>query len=94
MTVKRYRAVASAAISLSDSGEYVKYEDYASLQTKVEALAAEAKYLRDAIEDHSHSFGVCPVCSHEEPSKHDDVCYALKHPMPVTDSVLRDRENK
>ncbi len=47
MTVKRYRAVASAAISLSDSGEYVKYEDYAALQAQVNALAAKNSALKN-----------------------------------------------
>lgn len=37
MTVNRFKPVASAAISLSENGEYVRYEDYASLLDELEA---------------------------------------------------------
>lgn len=35
MTVQRFNPVASAAISLSEQGEYVKYEDYAALADRL-----------------------------------------------------------
>lgn len=35
MTVQRFKPVASAAISLSEQGEYVKYEDYAALAARL-----------------------------------------------------------
>lgn len=43
MTVQRFNPVASAAISLSEQGEYVKYEDY-------EKLAAKLSIIKDLME--------------------------------------------
>lgn len=40
MTVKRFKPVASAAISLSENGDYVRYEDYAALAAKYAGLEA------------------------------------------------------
>ncbi|EHI2275473.1 hypothetical protein J9D08_001943 [Salmonella enterica] len=42
MTVKRFKPVASAAISLSENGDYVRYEDYAALEAKYAGLEARA----------------------------------------------------
>ncbi|WP_080178772.1 DUF550 domain-containing protein [Salmonella enterica] len=36
MTVNRFKPVASAAISLSENGEYVRYEDYIALMDELE----------------------------------------------------------
>lgn len=38
MTVQRFNPVASAAISLSEHGEYVKYEDYEKLAAKLNMI--------------------------------------------------------
>lgn len=38
MTVQRFNPVASAAISLSEHGEYVKYEDYEKLAAKLSMI--------------------------------------------------------
>ncbi|EAO4078616.1 hypothetical protein NCW85_000641 [Salmonella enterica] len=39
MTVKRFKPVAAAAISLSENGDYVRYEDYVARVAEVRAQA-------------------------------------------------------
>lgn len=57
MTVNRFKPVASAAISLSENGEYVRYEDYASLLDELEAaekrIAEQREYYEGVIADGS-----------------------------------------
>jgi hypothetical protein len=58
------------------------------LQQKLDAVVAEAAYLRDEIKTHSQSTHFCEVCGKDDPCKNDDVCWSLKHPMPATDAIL------
>ncbi|EHR7495652.1 hypothetical protein KUQ52_004105 [Salmonella enterica] len=43
MTVNRFNPVASAAISLSENGGYVRYEDYMALMDELETEKSSAK---------------------------------------------------
>ena len=73
----------------TQAGRYVAYEDYAAMEAKCAALAAENAGLKELIERHANSFAVCPNCSHEDPSETDDIV-ALYRSMetPATDSFL------
>ncbi|WP_277268335.1 hypothetical protein [Pantoea septica] len=59
-----------------------------SLQQKLDALAAEAAYLRNEIKQHSQSTHFCEVCGKDDPCHTDDVCRALSHPIPATEDIL------
>lgn len=95
MSVKRYEWVAcdehSCHCDVVDSaeGDMVDYEDYAALEARCAALAAENAGLKELIEQHANSVAVCPNCSHEEPSETDDIV-ALYRSMetPATDAFL------
>ncbi|EBR9314851.1 hypothetical protein D5C01_24165, partial [Salmonella enterica subsp. enterica serovar Muenchen] len=39
MNIQRFKPVAHAAIQLSESGEYIKYEDYVALEEEYAALS-------------------------------------------------------
>ncbi len=58
------------------------------LQQKLDDLAAEAGYLRNAIKQHSESTHFCEVCGKDDPCKNDDVCWTLNHELPATDTYL------
>lgn len=47
MTVKRFKPIASVAISLSENGEYVRYEDYAALLDKLEDARKRTEELEE-----------------------------------------------
>jgi len=59
-----------------------------ALQQKLDALAAEAAYLRGEIKQHSQSTHFCEVCGKDDPCQTDDVCRALSHQMPATNAYL------
>ncbi|WP_183054076.1 ead/Ea22-like family protein [Salmonella enterica] len=69
--------------------DMVRHSDYADLEEKCAALAAENAGLKELIEQHANSVAVCPNCSHEEPSETDDIV-ALYRSMetPATDAFL------
>ncbi|EBS0266432.1 ead/Ea22-like family protein [Salmonella enterica subsp. enterica serovar Give] len=69
--------------------DMVRHSDYADLEEKCAALAAENAGLKELIEQHANSVDVCPNCSHEEPSETDDIV-ALYRSMetPATDAFL------
>ncbi|EQC1079148.1 hypothetical protein ACY2HL_000969 [Enterobacter roggenkampii] len=72
---------------VSDTGDYVSYDDYAALEARCAALAAENAGLKSAINEHSEGFTVCPCCGTEHDCCHDDVCRALNE-TPATDAFL------
>lgn len=65
----------------------VMHEDYAALEARCAALAAENAGLKSAISEHSEGFTVCPCCGTEHDSCHDDVCRALNE-TPATAAFL------
>ncbi|EBW5673401.1 ead/Ea22-like family protein [Salmonella enterica subsp. enterica serovar London] len=69
--------------------DMVRHSDYADLEEKCAALAAENAGLKELIEQHANSVAVCPNCSHEDPSETDDIV-ALYRSMetPATDAFL------
>ncbi|EDQ4583270.1 ead/Ea22-like family protein, partial [Salmonella enterica subsp. diarizonae] len=69
--------------------DMVRHSDYADLEEKCAALAAENAGPKELIEQHANSVAVCPNCSHEEPSETDDIV-ALYRSMetPATDAFL------
>ncbi|EGG3178675.1 ead/Ea22-like family protein [Salmonella enterica] len=69
--------------------DMVRHSDYADLEEKCAALAAENAGLKELIGQHANSVAVCPNCSHEEPSETDDIV-ALYRSMetPATDAFL------
>ncbi|MGP2519124.1 hypothetical protein [Pantoea ananatis] len=58
------------------------------LQQKLDDLATEAGYLRNAIKQHSESTHFCEVCGKDDPCKTDDVCWPLNHGLPATGVYL------
>lgn len=68
-------------------GRYVTYEDYAALEARCAALAAENAGLKSAIEKHSDSYIMCGYCRTERDGKSDDVCEVLDS-IPETDAFL------
>ncbi|WP_227171087.1 hypothetical protein [Enterobacter hormaechei] len=68
-------------------GRYVTYEDYAALEAKCAALAAENAGLKSAIEKHADSYIMCGYCRTERDGKIDDVCEVLDS-IPATDAFL------
>ncbi|QLO98697.1 hypothetical protein [Enterobacter hormaechei] len=93
MSVKRYEWMACdehachCDVVESAEGDMVDYEDYAALEARCAALAAENAGLKSAISEHSEGFTVCPCCGTEHDSCHDDVCRALNE-TPATDAFL------
>ncbi|MCM6993507.1 hypothetical protein [Enterobacter roggenkampii] len=84
MSVKRY----SVGIDGVDpNGNLVKYTDYAALEARCAALAAENAGLKAAIETHKHGFVRCNFCGDELMCHTDDVCRALDE-TPTTDAFL------
>lgn len=65
----------------------VKHEDYAALEARCAALAAENAGLKAAIETHKHGFVRCNCCGDELMCHTDDVCRALDE-TPATDAFL------
>ncbi|WP_277967085.1 hypothetical protein [Pantoea trifolii] len=63
---------------------------FAALQQKLDAVTAEAAYLRNEIKQHSECTHQCEVCGEADPCNTDDVCLALNHPLPATDGILND----
>lgn len=61
--------------------------NYAALEAKCAALAAESAGLKAAIETHKHGFVRCNCCGDELMCHTDDVCRALDE-TPATDSFL------
>ncbi|WP_284998657.1 hypothetical protein [Escherichia coli] len=93
MSVKRYEWVACDEHSChcdvveSAEGDMVNYEDYAALEARCAALAAENAGLKAAIETHKHGFVRCNCCGDELMCHTDDVCRALDE-TPATDAFL------
>lgn len=93
MSVKRYEWVACDEHSChcdvveSAEGDMVDYEDYAALEARFAALAAESAGLKAAIETHKHGFVRCNCCGDELMCHTDDVCRALDE-TPATDAFL------
>ncbi|HGP4137750.1 TPA: hypothetical protein ACLLGK_001307 [Enterobacter roggenkampii] len=93
MSVKRYEWVACDEHSChcdvveSAEGDMVDYEDYAALESRCAALAAENAGLKGAIETHKHGFVRCNCCDDELMCHTDDVCRALDE-TPATDAFL------
>lgn len=58
----------------------------AALEAKCAALMAGIDYLRGEIKQHSKSTHFCSRCGEADPSSTDDVCRALKQPMPAADA--------
>ncbi|WP_431623586.1 hypothetical protein [Enterobacter hormaechei] len=93
MSVKRYEWMACdehachCDVVESAEGDMVDYEDYAALEARCAALAAENAGLKSAISEHSEGFTVCPCCGTEHDSCHDDVCRSLNE-TPATDAFL------
>ncbi|EJQ9249256.1 hypothetical protein NYJ29_004370 [Salmonella enterica] len=50
MNIQRFKPVAHAAIQLSESGEYIKYEDYVALEEKCAAMTAKLSMINDLME--------------------------------------------
>lgn len=87
MTVKRFKPVASAAISLSENGDYVRYEDYAAL---VAEMAALKKRICDEVKAEPHQEpvmkAVCTMCG-------ENCTHPHSHPMkavPVEPSLTHE----
>ncbi|WP_247174987.1 hypothetical protein [Escherichia coli] len=93
MSVKRYEWIACDEHSChcdvveSAEGDMVDYEDYAALEARCAALAAENAGLKAAIETHKHGFVRCNCCGDELICHTDDVCRALDE-TPATDAIL------
>ena len=93
MNVKRYEWVACdehachCDVIESAEGDMVDYEDYAALEARCAALAAENAGLKAAIETHKHGFVRCNCCGDELMCHTDDVCRALDETQ-ATDSFL------
>ncbi|MCL8077183.1 hypothetical protein [Enterobacter hormaechei] len=68
-------------------GRYVTYEDYAALEARCAALAAENAGLKSAIEKYADSYIMCGYCRTERDGKNDDVCEVLDS-IPATDAFL------
>lgn len=50
MNIQRFKPVAHAAIQLSESGEYIKYENYVALQEKCADLSERLNLINDIVE--------------------------------------------
>lgn len=93
MNVKRYEWVACdehachCDVVESAEGDMVDYEDYAALEARCAALAAENAGLKSAIEKHADSYIMCGYCRTERDGKNDDVCEVLDS-IPATDAFL------
>ena len=93
MNVKRYEWVACdehachCDVIESAEGDMVDYEDYAALEARCAALAAENVGLKSAIEKHADSYIMCGYCRTERDGKNDDVCEVLDS-IPATDAFL------
>ncbi|MDC6395875.1 hypothetical protein ACPRR3_22840, partial [Enterobacter asburiae] len=93
MSVKRYEWVACdehvchCDVVESAEGDMVDYEDYAALEARCAALAAENSGLKSAIEKHADSYIMCGYCRTERDGKNDDVCEVLDS-IPATDAFL------
>ncbi|EMP0378721.1 hypothetical protein [Enterobacter roggenkampii] len=88
MSVKRYDLVGDmdgncnlneARMEHSDDGSYVSYEDYAALEARCAALAAENAGLKEACGGDG-SYRDCPACAHSE--------YIEAPETPATDAFL------
>ncbi|EOY5567877.1 hypothetical protein ACP7HG_001585 [Klebsiella pneumoniae] len=93
MNVKRYEWVSCdehachCDVVESAEGDMVDYEDYAALEARCAALAAENAGLKSAIEKHADSYIMCGYCRTERDGKNDDVCEVLDS-TPATDAFL------
>ncbi|WP_225535729.1 hypothetical protein [Enterobacter hormaechei] len=93
MNVKRYEWVSCdehachCDVVESAEGDMVDYEDYAALEARCAALAAENVGLKSAIEKHADSYIMCGYCRTERDGKNDDVCEVLDS-IPATDALL------
>ncbi|EOD9028287.1 hypothetical protein ACJ5XP_001426 [Enterobacter hormaechei] len=93
MSVKRYEWMACdehachCDVVESAEGDMVDYEDYAALEARCAALAAENAGLKSAIEKHADSYIMCGYCRTERDGKNDDVCEVLDS-IPATDAFL------
>lgn len=61
--------------------------NYAALEARCAALAAENAGLKSAIEKHADSYIMCGYCRTERDGKNDDVCEVLDS-IPATDAFL------
>ncbi|WNO29625.1 hypothetical protein [Enterobacter phage SDFMU_Pec] len=71
----------------TQAGGYVAYEDYAAMEARCAALAAENAGLKSVIEKHADSYIMCGYCRTERDGKNDDVCEVLDS-TPATDAFL------
>ncbi|WP_210461722.1 hypothetical protein [Pantoea ananatis] len=89
--IKRYEVVGDkygdGTVKESETGQVVFYEDYAALQQKLDAMAAENGYLKDSVAMHAAGFSECSVCGHEEPCETHDIVWMAKE-TPATDAYL------
>lgn len=83
--VKRYECNGSSSIFEDENGGLVDYGDYAALEAKCAALAAENAGLKEACGGDG-SYRDCPACAHSE--------YIEAHDTPATDAFLAEIENK
>jgi|AGFS01.1.fsa_nt_gi hypothetical protein len=67
--------------------------NYAALEARCDALAAENVGLKSAIQTHSESTHFCQVCGKGDSCSTDDVCYALKE-SPETDKFVAEIRNE
>lgn len=86
-SIQRYGFYGNGVFDSKHDGGYVHHEDYAALEAKCAALAAENAALKDAISSHAAGFTVCEACGEENISGNDDVCRALNE-TPATDAFL------
>lgn len=84
MSVNRYSV---GVDGVDPNGNLVKYTDYAALEARCAALAAENTGLKSAIEKHADSYIMCGYCRTERDGKNDDVCEVLDS-TPATDAFL------
>lgn len=94
MSVKRYQPApfTERVLHASDDGEYVKYDDYAALEARCAALAAENAGLKNAITAVSKTSEECEIKGDEfkyvvEPSEFDALTDLLDE-TPATDAFL------
>jgi len=91
MSVQRYELEIyhcnGGEMIVSDTGDYVSHDDYAALEAKCAALAAENAALKSAIQTHSESVHFCELCGKDDPCSTDDVCMVLNE-TPATDAFL------
>ena len=96
MSVKRYNpelekdgglGVPCLTMRSNSIGSWVDYHEYAALEARCAALAAENAGLKSAIEKHADSYIMCGYCRTERDGRNDDVCEVLDS-TSATDAFL------